>query len=82
MIRDLLFYIEKNFPKKKYLNILGYNLSVTKLNGLSPNFLLKYHQHKSFFYHQIKLYITKFNKFSPNKLIFESPKILNSHQIN
>ncbi len=58
----------------------GHQLSVTKLNGLSPNFLFKYHQHKSFFHHQIKLFITKFNICSPNKLIFESPNILNSHQ--
>jgi hypothetical protein len=58
----------------------GYHLSVTKLNGLSPNLLFKYHQHKSFFHHQIKLFITKFNTFSPNKLIFESPNKLTSHQ--
>jgi len=58
----------------------GYHLLVTKLNGLSPNFLFIYHQHKSFFHHQIKLFITKFNTFSPNKLIFESPNILISHQ--
>ena len=60
--------------------IIGYHLSVTKLNGLSPNFLFKYNQHKSFFHHQIKLFITKFNTFLPNKLIFESPNILTSHQ--
>jgi hypothetical protein len=60
--------------------IVGYHLSVTKLNGLSPNFLFKYHQHKSLFHHQIKLFITKVNTFSPNKLIFESPNILISHQ--
>ena len=76
-------YRVKLINTKKNTNMLsyiGYHLSVTKLNGLSPNFLFKYHQHKSFFHHQIKLVITKFNAFSPNKLIFESPNILNSHQ--
>jgi hypothetical protein len=68
--------IERKLERK------GYHLSVTKLNGLSPKFLFKYHQHKSFFHHQIKLFITKFNTFSPNKLIFESPNILTSHQNN
>jgi hypothetical protein len=64
-----------------YLCIL-HNLSVTKLNGLSPNLLFKYHQHQSFLYHQIKLFITKFNTFSPTKLIFESPNLLTSHKNN
>jgi hypothetical protein len=40
---------------------LGYHLSITKLNGLSPNFYFNYHQHKSFF-------ITKLNCPSPNSI--------------
>jgi hypothetical protein len=62
------------------VNEKGYHLSITKLNGLSPNFYFNYHQHKSFFHHQIKLFITKFNTFSPNQLIFESPNILTNNQ--
>jgi hypothetical protein len=72
--RTSLAHIETMNKSKVFKK--GYHLSVTKLNGLSPNSLFKYHQHKSFFHHQIKLFITKFNTFSPNKLIFESPNIL------
>ena len=67
-----------NLVFTQYLN--GYHLSVTKLNGLLPNYLFKYHQHKPFFNHQIKLFITKLNQFSPNELILLSPNILTSHQ--
>ncbi len=77
------FALQTRIYKSKFeirIFYIGYHLSVTKLNGLSPNFLFKYHQHKSLFHHQIKLFITKFNKFSPNELIFLSPNILTSHQ--
>ncbi len=65
----LSFSKKQNCFWSQLLNF-GYHLSITKLNGSSPNFYLNYHQHKSFFHHQIKLFITKFNTFSPNKLIF------------
>jgi hypothetical protein len=42
-----------------YLILIGYHLSVTKLNGLSTNFHLKYQQQKSFFHHQIQYIFTK-----------------------